>query len=155
MTEAAAPAASAARFSDEAPLRDDIDPARPRHPSTAAMLILAGLALVVAVKSAAPILVPALLAGLVALLLNPLVRGLHRRWLPRWLAALIVMGSLSALLGLALWMSYEPAQELVKIMKEIVPEFTSQNSDFSALDTPPPHQESLPSPSEENRSDMT
>ena len=114
MTEAAAPAASAARFSDEAPLRDDIDPARPRHPSTAAMLILAGLALVVAVKSAAPILVPALLAGLVALLLNPLVRGLHRRWLPRWLAALIVMGSLSALLGLALWMSYEPAQELAE-----------------------------------------
>ena len=49
--------------------------------------------------------------------------------------------------------SNEPAQELVKIMKQIVPEFTSQNSDFSALDTPPPH--SLPSPSEGNRSDMT
>lgn len=101
--------------SDDAPDVSATDPAdRARYPSTAAMLVLAGLASIVAIKSAAPILVPALLAALVALLLNPLVRALHRRWLPRWLSAFIVMGSLSALLGLALWMSHEPALELAE-----------------------------------------
>lgn len=93
-----------------------VDPAsaRPRHASTVAMLILAGLACVVAIQLAAPILVPILLAALVALLLNPVVRGLSRRWLPRWLAAFLVMGSLGALLGVALWMSHEPALELAE-----------------------------------------
>ncbi|MCK7593248.1 AI-2E family transporter [Pseudomarimonas salicorniae] len=83
-----------------------------RRPSTAAMLILAGLALIVAIKLAAPILLPVLTAALVALLLNPMVRGLSRRWLPRWLAALMVMSALGGVVGLAGWLSYEPAREL-------------------------------------------
>ena len=86
--------------------------ARPRHASTFAMLVLAGLACIVAVKLSAPILLPLLTAALVALLLNPLVRGLSKRLLPRWLAALAVMLVLGGMLGLAGWLSYEPAREL-------------------------------------------
>lgn len=95
----------------------------PRRASTTAMLILAALACVVAIQLAAPILVPTLLAALVAVLLNPMVRALSRRWLPRWLAAFLVMGSLGALFGGALWMSHAPAQALAERAPSMAWEF--------------------------------
>lgn len=97
---------------DPAPAAAPAPRVLPRHASTTAMLVLAGLACIVAIKVAAPILLPLLTAALVALLLNPLVRGLSRGLLPRWLAALGVMLVLGGLVGLAGWLSYEPAREL-------------------------------------------
>ncbi len=94
-----------------------------RNASTAAMLLLAGLACMVAIKLAAPILVPLLAASLVALLLNPLVRLLSRRFVPRWLAAMLVMGLLSGGLGLAGYLSYEPATELAERSPQLAWQF--------------------------------
>lgn len=87
------------------------------------MLLLAGLACIVAIKLAAPILLPLLAAILVALLLNPLVRQASRRWLPRWLSALLVMGMLSAALGLAGYLSYPPATELAERSPQLAWQF--------------------------------
>jgi predicted PurR-regulated permease PerM len=94
-----------------------------RRASTAAMLVLAGLACLVAIKLAAPILLPLLTAALIALLLNPLVRGMCRTWLPRWLAALMVMGALGGVIGLAGWLSFEPARELAERSPQVAWEF--------------------------------
>ena len=108
------------------PNPDDATPVlrRPtRRASTGAMLLLAGLASIVAIKLAAPILLPLLTAALVALLLNPAVRGLSRRWLPRWLAALLVMGLLGAVLGLAGWLSFEPARDLAERSPQLAGQF--------------------------------
>ena len=67
----------------------DAHPPRPR--ASAAMLVLATLAVGCALWAAQEVILPVLLAAFFALIGNPLIRGLRRLYVPRFLAALLVL----------------------------------------------------------------
>ena len=67
----------------------DAHPPRPR--ASAAMLVLATLAVGCTLWAAQEVILPVLLAAFFALIGNPLIRGLRRLYVPRFLAALLVL----------------------------------------------------------------
>jgi predicted PurR-regulated permease PerM len=80
------------------------------HWLTRSVVLLAGLALVAALKLAQPVVVPVLFAVIVALILSPAVELLARHRMPRVLAATLVMTVLLALVGAALSATWRPAR---------------------------------------------
>lgn len=104
--------------------RSDGSPAPPtrgrriRH----ALTLLALLAALVAIDTAAAVLLPVLLGGFLALLLNPAVRWLSAGWLPRTLAAALVVGSLiGGLLGVG-WAVHAPAMQAIEQSPRVIGE---------------------------------
>lgn len=104
--------------------RSDGSPAPPtrgrrtRH----ALTLLALLAALVAIDTAAAVLLPVLLGGFLALLLNPAVRWLSAGWLPRALAAALVVGSLiGGLLALG-WAVHTPAMQAIEQSPRVIGE---------------------------------
>ena len=104
--------------------RSDDSPAPPtrgrrtRH----ALTLLALLAALVAIDTAAAVLLPVLLGGFLALLLNPAVRWLSAGWLPRALAAALVVGSLiGGLLALG-WAVHTPAMLAIEQSPRVIGE---------------------------------
>jgi predicted PurR-regulated permease PerM len=84
----------------------------PRNPRiTRAVMLLAGLALVAALKFAGTAVVPVLFAVLVALILSPVVEQLVRRRVPRVAAAVLVMTVLFAVAAAALSATWAPARD--------------------------------------------
>jgi len=65
--------------------------AQPRPRASAAVLVLATLAVGYTLWAAQEIILPVLLAAFFALIGNPLIRGLRRLYVPRFLAALLVL----------------------------------------------------------------
>jgi predicted PurR-regulated permease PerM len=104
--------------------RSDGSPAPPtrgrrtRH----ALTLLALLAALVAIDTAAAVLLPVLLGGFLALLLNPAVRWLSAGWLPRALAAALVVSSLiGGLLALG-WAVHTPAMQAIEQSPRVIGE---------------------------------
>lgn len=91
---------------------------RTRH----ALTLLALLAVLVAIDTAAAVLLPVLLGGFLALLLNPAVRWLSAGWLPRTLAAALVVGGLiGGLLGVG-WAVHAPAMQAIEQSPRVIGE---------------------------------
>jgi len=74
-----------------APVPPEAHPAQPRPRASAAVLVLATLAVGYTLWAAQEIILPVLLAAFFALIGNPLIRGLRRLYVPRFLAALLVL----------------------------------------------------------------
>jgi len=94
------------------------DPARQVHRllaaggwGTRALVLIAAVLCVGALKLAQSAIVPVLFAVFVALLLSPAVDGLRRRHVPRILAAMLVMTALLAIVGVCLSVTWEPARD--------------------------------------------
>jgi predicted PurR-regulated permease PerM len=75
------------------------------------LVILAGLAILAALKFGHAVVVPVLFALFLALLLSPAVEWLARHRVPRVVAATLVMLALVALIGAALGATWSPARE--------------------------------------------
>ena len=90
------------------------DTARPR--ASAAMVVLACLAVGATLWAAQGLVLPVLLAVFFALVGNPIIRTLQRLWVPRFLGALLVLlGGLAATLWLGTQL-VQPAGEWVRQM---------------------------------------
>jgi predicted PurR-regulated permease PerM len=91
-------------------------PAAPAPPARSprmryAVMLLAGVALIGALKFAQSAVVPVLFASFLALILSPVVEWLARHRVPRIAAATLVMTVLLAIVGAALSATWEPARE--------------------------------------------
>ena len=75
--------------------------------------VLAGLALIAALKLAHQAVVPVLFAVFIALLLSPTVDMLARRRIPREVAAVVVMVAVVALVAACLGATWHPARDLL------------------------------------------
>jgi len=78
---------------------------------TRALVLIAVVLCIGALKFAQPAVVPVLFAVFVALLLSPAVDGLCRRQVPRILAAMLVMTMLLAIVTACLSVTWEPARK--------------------------------------------
>ena len=89
-------------------------PATPRPRASAAVAVLACLAVGAALWAAQGLILPVLLAMFFALIGNPIIRALQRLWVPRFLGALLVLvGGLAAMLWLGSQL-IQPAGEWVR-----------------------------------------
>lgn len=77
---------------------------------TRALVLIAAVLAIGALKLAQGAVVPVLFAVFIALLLSPAVDALRRRHVPRIAAALIVMAALLAVVGACLSVTWEPAR---------------------------------------------
>jgi predicted PurR-regulated permease PerM len=76
-----------------------------------ALILIATVVCIGALKLAQAAVVPVLFAVFVALLLSPAVDGLRRRQVPRILAAMLVMTVLLAIVGACLSVTWKPARD--------------------------------------------
>ncbi len=94
------------------PARPPEAPARPRRPrSSVAIGGLCALAVVATLYIGRTFFLPVIVAVFLTLLLDPVVRGLARVRVPRALGAGLVVATLVAILGGALWALGDPAAE--------------------------------------------
>ena len=77
---------------------------------TRALIVIATILAIGALKVAEAAVVPVLFAVFIALLLSPAVDGLRRRHVPRIAAAMLVMTVLLAIVGACLNVTWEPAR---------------------------------------------
>jgi predicted PurR-regulated permease PerM len=80
--------------------------------------VLAGLALIAALKVAHQAVVPVLFSVFIALLLSPTVDMLTRRRIPREVAAVVVMVAVVALVAACLGATWRPARDLLDAAPE-------------------------------------
>jgi predicted PurR-regulated permease PerM len=78
------------------------------------VVVLAGLALIAALKLAHQAVVPVLFSVFIALLLSPTVDMLTRRRIPREVAAVVVMVAVVALVAACLGATWHPARDLLE-----------------------------------------
>lgn len=78
------------------------------------IVVLAGLALIAALKLAHQAVVPVLFSVFIALLLSPIVDMLSRRRIPREVAAVVVMVVVVALVAACLGATWHPARNLLE-----------------------------------------
>ena len=86
----------------------------PVAPSSRAARILAGLALVAALKFSRGILIPFVWAGFLSFVLTPMCRRLERLRLGRGIAAVVSVLTLTVAVGAVVWMSMAQAVDLVR-----------------------------------------
>lgn len=100
-------------------------PSTPRPRSSAAVLVLATIAVGAVLWLAQELILPVLLAMFFALIGNPIIRVLRRLWIPRFLGALLVLAGGLFLAGALGNQLIEPAGEWMKQapkeLKELAP----------------------------------